>query len=177
MKLLTSALALAASALLVFTGAGSAGADEALDLSEVPAGALAVKDNSGNVVELVDVEPNYVAVDDVSIRSGKSCTSVYNCVEVLGSGLRVDSFKGRTAMSYPEESKKYHFEMWIGTSWHKNTPDKTWDGTIWPGYVDSGWVTANHTAPRSVGACSRLWLKRQAQWVSYYPPACLLLTR
>jgi hypothetical protein len=177
MKILAAALAIVTSTLLIAAGAGTAGANEALDLSDIRKGALAIKDDSGNVVELVDVEPSYVAVDDVSIKSGKSCTSVYNCVEVLGSGLRVDSFKGRTSMSYPGETKMYHFEMWIGTTWHKNTPDRVWDGSIWPGYVDSGWVAANHTASGSVGACSRLWLKRGGQWVSYYPPACLLLTR
>jgi hypothetical protein len=109
--------------------------------------------------------------------SGRAChPSIYNCVEVLGGGLRVDKAKGRTAMVYSTKTKVYHFELWAGR-WHHNTPDQVWEGTIRPGYVDSGWVSVKRSFPNGTGVCSRLWVKLDGRWTSPDGMSCLKLTR
>ena len=113
---------------------------------------------------------------EIQPMSGRACQpSIYNCVEVLGAGTRVDKVKGRTAMIYPNTTKIYHFELW-GRGWHHNTPDRVWEATIRPGYVDSGWVTVNRNFPRGSGVLSRLWVKLNGRWYSEYGMACLKIT-
>jgi hypothetical protein len=130
---------------------------------------------------LLAVPPDPAAARPDAAQSGKSCHSsdglaIHNCIEVLGGGLHVDRVRARTAMSYPTETKLYHFELAAGR-WHHNTRDQIWEGTLIPGYVDSGWVKVNRNFRDGNGVCARLWIKRGRDWHNYHGMTCLRLSR
>ena len=111
---------------------------------------------------LLAVHPDPAPARIDSTQSGRSCRSadgpnIGNCIEVLGGGLHVDKVKVRSSMSYPTETKLYHFQLFAGR-WHRNTRDQIWEGTIIPGYMDSGWVSVNRNFRDGTGVCARLWI-------------------
>jgi hypothetical protein len=99
-----------------------------------------------------------------------------NCIDVVGAGRRVEKVKAAGWIT-ERTSRPYHFELWA-KGWHHNTPDKIWDGSIFGGSVDSGWVTVNRTVPDGSGVCGRLWVKVEGKWtMPMKKMVCLKITR
>jgi hypothetical protein len=100
-----------------------------------------------------------------------------NCIEVIGQGTRVEKVKAHGWIKEAGISQQYHFELWT-KGWHQNTPDQVWDGSLFGGHVDSGWVSVNRTVPDGAGVCGRLWAKIEGRWtMPMKKMVCLKITR
>lgn len=133
------------------------------------------------VLAAVILVPGWVRVD----ASGSTCNPHgcwmggpgCNCIDVIGSGTRVERVKAAGWITEPGTSQMYHFELWT-KGWHHNTPDQVWDSSVFGGSVNSGWVTVNRTVPAGSGVCARLWVKLNGRWVMPMKKmVCLKVTR